>query len=101
MLVDLGINSREVYENDFEKAFLSESATFYRQESQEFINSNCCADYMRKVEQVAVVVDTALINQFSDCLRRKVVWITTSTRLRKKEFELLWSVSLFRTICEL
>lgn len=63
MLIDLGINrfvlsfiysllqiSRSVYEEDFEKPFLDQSATFYKVESQEFITSNSCADYMRKVE---------------------------------------------------
>jgi hypothetical protein len=30
MLMNLGIDSRSVYEEDFEKKFLSESAEFYR-----------------------------------------------------------------------
>lgn len=50
MLVDLGVNSRCVYEACFEEAFLEATATFYRIESQEFIASNSCPDYMRKVE---------------------------------------------------
>eukprot|EP01116_Phalansterium_solitarium_P016027 TRINITY_DN3623_c0_g1_i1.p1 TRINITY_DN3623_c0_g1~~TRINITY_DN3623_c0_g1_i1.p1 ORF type:complete len:724 (-),score=229.24 TRINITY_DN3623_c0_g1_i1:473-2644(-) len=50
MLIDLGINSRSVYEDDFERPFLDESASFYRLESQEFITGNSCSDYMRKVE---------------------------------------------------
>jgi cullin 3 len=49
MLVDLGINSRSVYEEDFERHFLETSANFYRVESQEFIASNSCPDYMKKV----------------------------------------------------
>lgn len=50
MLVDLGVNSRSVYEEDFEKPFLEATRDFYRIESQEFISSNSCPDYMRKVE---------------------------------------------------
>jgi len=50
MLVDLGINSRAVYEAEFEVHFLETSAAFYTVESQRFINSNSCPDYMRKVE---------------------------------------------------
>eukprot|EP01094_Clydonella_sp_ATCC50884_P028172 TRINITY_DN8371_c0_g1_i2.p1 TRINITY_DN8371_c0_g1~~TRINITY_DN8371_c0_g1_i2.p1 ORF type:complete len:738 (+),score=239.95 TRINITY_DN8371_c0_g1_i2:74-2287(+) len=50
MLVDLGVNSRRVYEEYFEEAFLESTALFYRVESQEFIASNSCPDYMRKVE---------------------------------------------------
>ena len=49
MLIDLGINSRIVYEEDFEKQFLETSANFYRLESQEFIAANSCSDYMKKV----------------------------------------------------
>ena len=44
MLVDLGVNSRTVYEDDFERHFLETSATFYRVESQEFISSNSAFD---------------------------------------------------------
>ena len=50
MLIDLGVNSRSVYEDDFEKSFLETSSNFYRVESQEFIASNSCADYMKKAE---------------------------------------------------
>lgn len=49
MQVDLGVNGRLVYEEDFEKPFLESSANFYRVESQEFISSNSCSDYMKKV----------------------------------------------------
>eukprot|EP01090_Pellita_catalonica_P013608 TRINITY_DN3274_c0_g7_i1.p1 TRINITY_DN3274_c0_g7~~TRINITY_DN3274_c0_g7_i1.p1 ORF type:complete len:736 (-),score=109.41 TRINITY_DN3274_c0_g7_i1:103-2310(-) len=51
MLIDLGVNSRSVYEEDFEKHFLTTSATFYQAESQEFISSNSASDYMRKVSE--------------------------------------------------
>jgi len=50
MLIEVGVNSRTVYEEDFEKPFLETSSSFFRVESQEFISSNTCADYMRKVE---------------------------------------------------
>lgn len=50
MLVDLGINTRSVYEELFEKPFLETSASFYSVESQEFIASNSCSDYLKKVE---------------------------------------------------
>jgi len=67
MLIDLGVNSRTVYEEDFEKHFLETTATFYRVESQEFIASNSASDYMRKVsgrikeemERVAYYLDAS------------------------------------------
>jgi len=51
MLVDLGINSRTVYEEDFEKHFLDTSSSFYKVESQTFISSNSASEYMKKVEK--------------------------------------------------
>eukprot|EP01130_Rhizamoeba_saxonica_P018986 TRINITY_DN9707_c0_g1_i1.p1 TRINITY_DN9707_c0_g1~~TRINITY_DN9707_c0_g1_i1.p1 ORF type:complete len:747 (-),score=159.93 TRINITY_DN9707_c0_g1_i1:273-2471(-) len=50
MLVDLGVNTRTVYEEDFEQYFLEESANFYRIESQGFIAENSAPEYMKKVE---------------------------------------------------
>jgi len=50
MLVDVGVNSRSVYEEEFENQFLETTATFYRVESQDFISSNSCPDYMKKIE---------------------------------------------------
>lgn len=50
MLIDLGVNSRVVYEEDFEHHFLTTSSSFYRSESQDFIATNSCSDYMKKAE---------------------------------------------------
>jgi len=51
MLVDLGINSRQVYEEDFEKQFLEVSANFYKAESNNFISTNSSSEYLKKVER--------------------------------------------------
>uniref|UniRef100_A0A1I8M276 Cullin family profile domain-containing protein n=1 Tax=Musca domestica TaxID=7370 RepID=A0A1I8M276_MUSDO len=51
MLMALGINSRSVYEEDFEKPFLAQSASFYKFESQKFLAENNASVYLRKVEQ--------------------------------------------------
>ncbi|GAV72337.1 Cullin domain-containing protein/Cullin_Nedd8 domain-containing protein [Cephalotus follicularis] len=48
MLMDLGSC---VYQDDFEKHFLEVSADFYRLESQEFIESCDCGEYLRKAER--------------------------------------------------
>ncbi|KAH3761929.1 cullin C [Pelomyxa schiedti] len=50
MLIDLGISSHSVYEKDFEQPFLEATADFYKVESQEFITSNNCSDYLKKAE---------------------------------------------------
>ncbi|MCI27802.1 cullin-3-like protein, partial [Trifolium medium] len=48
MLMDLGSS---VYEHEFETPFLQVSAKFYRAESQKFLESCDCGDYLKKVER--------------------------------------------------
>ncbi|CAB4067202.1 CUL3 [Lepeophtheirus salmonis] len=50
MLMMLGIDTRHVYEEDFESHFLSQSAEFYRIESHKFLAENSASVYIRKVE---------------------------------------------------
>ncbi|CAH1183268.1 unnamed protein product [Phaedon cochleariae] len=50
MLMVLGINSRTVYEEDFERPFLQQSAEFYKVESQRFLAENSASVYIKKVE---------------------------------------------------
>lgn len=48
MLMDLG---KPTYEADFEQAFLSDAAEFYKKEAAEFLSQNNAPDYMRKAER--------------------------------------------------
>lgn len=51
MLMTLGIDSnRSVYEEDFERPFLAQSAEFYQMESQRFLRDNCASSYIKKVD---------------------------------------------------
>lgn len=50
MLMVLGIDGRSVYEEDFERPFLQQSAEFYRMESQKFLGENSASVYIKKVE---------------------------------------------------
>ncbi|KAK3583652.1 hypothetical protein CHS0354_021390 [Potamilus streckersoni] len=50
MLMTLGIDSRNVYYEDFERPFLEESRDFYRKESQKFLAENSASMYIKKVE---------------------------------------------------
>ncbi|KAF7129503.1 hypothetical protein RHSIM_Rhsim10G0033300 [Rhododendron simsii] len=43
--------SSSVYQEDFEKPFLEVSADFYRGESQQFIESCDCGDFLKKAER--------------------------------------------------
>lgn len=48
MLSDLGPT---VYQNDFESPFLDSAADFYRLESQQYIETSDCSDYLKKAER--------------------------------------------------
>ena len=50
MLMLLGIDTRNVYEEDFESHFLKQSAEFYKIESQKFLAENSASVYIHKVE---------------------------------------------------
>jgi len=50
MLMILGIDTRTVYEEDFEEPFLEQSAEFYKLESQKFLAENSASVYIKKVE---------------------------------------------------
>ncbi|XP_071636593.1 cullin-3-like [Temnothorax longispinosus] len=50
MLITLGINNRQVYEENFERPFLQQSAEFYKGESQKFLARNSVSEYIEKVE---------------------------------------------------
>ena len=50
MLMMLGIETRNVYKEDFESRFLKQSTEFYKIESQKFLEENSASVYMHKVE---------------------------------------------------
>jgi len=51
MLMILSLDSRSVYEEDFEEPFLEKSREFYQVESQNVLKSNSASVYIKKVEQ--------------------------------------------------
>jgi len=81
MLIDLGVNSRSVYEEDFEKHFLETSSNFYKAESQEFISTNSASDYMKKVstrireemDRVAHYLDSSTEFKIKEVVERELI----------------------------
>merc|ERR1711892_82510 len=51
MLMILSLDTRQVYEEDFEEPFLEKSREFYQVESQNVLKSNSASVYIKKVEQ--------------------------------------------------
>ncbi|XP_072376964.1 cullin-3 isoform X1 [Diabrotica undecimpunctata] len=81
MLMVLGINSRVVYEEDFERPFLQQSAEFYKVESQRFLAENSASVYINKVE--------ARINEESDRAKHYLDKSTESRIVEVVEEELI------------
>ena len=50
MLSMLGIETRNMYEEDFESHFVKQSAEFYKTESQKFLEENSASVYIHNVE---------------------------------------------------
>ncbi|OQR80766.1 Cullin family protein [Achlya hypogyna] len=51
MLVDLGLHTNTVYEEDFENEFLRTTAAFYNAEAQRLLDQNTCPDFMQKADK--------------------------------------------------
>ncbi len=48
MLIEVCKNSRKLYEQEFEKVLLQETADYYKLESQQLITDSSCASFLEK-----------------------------------------------------
>jgi len=51
MLVELGVQGKNVYRECFEDPFLDHTRKFYQDESKQYISQNPCSDYLKKAEK--------------------------------------------------
>lgn len=51
MLVEVGISSKKIYEQEFERVLVQESQNYFRLESNQFITDNSCFAYLQKAKQ--------------------------------------------------
>ncbi|KAF7804825.1 cullin-1 [Senna tora] len=56
IFVEIGMGQMDYYEQDFETQMLNDTATYYKSKATNWIEDDCCPDYMLKAE---------------DCLRRE------------------------------
>ncbi|KAH7968275.1 hypothetical protein HPB52_007308 [Rhipicephalus sanguineus] len=82
MLVALGLGSKSVYEEDFEKPFLVESAQFYALRGQHYIRTRDSLEYVAQVEQH--------INEESERAMHCLDESTVAPILQVIEKELIW-----------
>ncbi|CAH1731150.1 cullin-3-like isoform X1 [Aphis gossypii] len=73
MLMILGITGRVVYEEDFEKPFLEQSAEFYKMESQKFLDENSACIYIRKVESRIIEESDRAKHYLDDSTESRIV----------------------------
>ena len=50
MLVDVGVSSTAVYEEDFERSFLEATTAFYRDEGAQYVGTTSVPAYLKHVE---------------------------------------------------
>uniref|UniRef100_A0A2P2I8D4 Cullin 3 n=3 Tax=Hirondellea gigas TaxID=1518452 RepID=A0A2P2I8D4_9CRUS len=83
MLLVLGIDSRTVYEEDFERPFLSQSAEFYRMESQKFLAENSASVYIKRVElRIQEEADRAK-HYLDDSTEKRIVEVVEEELIKK------------------
>ena len=51
MLIEVGVNSRKIYEQEFEQILLQETSDYYRAESQQLISSSSCSAYLQQANR--------------------------------------------------
>ncbi len=73
MLIELGIEGVNVYEEEFERHFLEDSKQFYMVESLEFLSKNTCPDYLRKTEARLQEEAARLVNYLSFATETKLI----------------------------
>ncbi|KAL1418208.1 hypothetical protein MTO96_026094 [Rhipicephalus appendiculatus] len=82
MLVVLGLGSWSVYEEDFEKPFLVESAKFYALRGQHYIGTRDSLEYVAQVEQhineeserVKQCLDESTVIPLVQVIERELIW---------------------------
>ncbi|ESN98219.1 hypothetical protein HELRODRAFT_84693 [Helobdella robusta] len=83
MLMVLGIDSRAVYEEDFERPFLVQSAEFYRLESEKFLSENSASVYIKKVEARILEEQERAVHYLDKSTKEPIVRVVQEELIRK------------------
>ena len=51
MLIEVGVHNKKIYEDEFERVLLKETADYYRAESQKLIGEVDCGSYLESANQ--------------------------------------------------
>lgn len=83
MLMILGIESRSVYEEDFERPFLIQSAEFYKMESQKFLGENSASVYIKKVEARIIEEGERAKHYLDESTEQRIVEVVEEELIKK------------------
>lgn len=72
MLVELGVQGKNVYREGFEDPFLDHTRKFYQDESVQYISQNTCSDYLKKAEKRLREEKTRVDNYLHDSTMEKI-----------------------------
>ncbi|KAJ8670266.1 hypothetical protein QAD02_001525 [Eretmocerus hayati] len=83
MLMLLGINSRQVYEEDFERPFLQQSNEFYKMESQKFLAENSASVYIKQVEARIIEESDRAKHYLDESTETRIVEVVEEELIKK------------------
>lgn len=88
MLVDLGVHSNVVYEDDFECYFLERTLDFYRAEAQATLDLATCSEYLVKAEK-RLLEEANRVSQYLNLSTEHKLKMIVETQLIKNQAKAL------------
>ena len=73
MLIEVGVHSRKIYEEEFEKLLLKETTDYYRAESQKLISEVDCGAYLSKANDRLVEEIDRVQNYLNSSTEEKLI----------------------------
>jgi cullin 3 len=72
MFLELSIGNEKVYETEFERNFLTQTESYYRHESYEYITQHTCIEYVQKIEDRLKQEQQRILNYLSKSTEKKL-----------------------------
>lgn len=89
IFIEVGMNTMEAYEADFEAALLIETAEFYKRKAAAWIQEDSCPDYMLKAEDCLKAEEGRVTNYLHIGSKQKLLTQVETELLAKYEVQLL------------
>ncbi|KAK9809634.1 hypothetical protein WJX73_009175 [Symbiochloris irregularis] len=89
IFIEVGMNTMEAYEQDFEAALLTETGEYYRRKAAAWIEEDSCPDYMLKAEERLKAEEGRVSNYLHINSRVKLLFQVETELLAKYEMQLL------------